>query len=71
MGRFLIVPEKKKRGNFVMRRFRTVPEKKKMHFGFGEITVPEKRKEKNKNKIKKIFPCVFTMGVCRLTLCRS
>jgi len=51
MGRFLIVPKKKKkRGNFVMRRFRTVPEKKKTHFGFGEITVPEKRKEKNKKK---------------------
>jgi hypothetical protein len=54
MGRFLIVPEekKKRRGNFITRRFRTVREKKKMQFVFGEITVPEKRKEK---KIKKSF----------------
>jgi hypothetical protein len=29
-----------------MRRFRTVPEKKKMQFVFGENTVPKKRKEK-------------------------
>jgi len=44
--------KKRRRGNFVMRRFRTVPEKKKMQFVFGEITVLEKRKEK---KIKKSF----------------